>query len=231
MTSRVCLQKQQGSRLRCFRHQLLRKDDILPSDTTRITAVVSPGCVLFVFHVRYYIRKRPGKDDDDSSEYVMINFAEKLTFGFLDLLENEFDVYMFLQIKLLLDVPNRYQKRILSPFMQNDPCNANTAFMGMVVAIDLLDVAPDEIPTKLPCIQPLERFEIIEEDLNIVKECAICLDQPSLGDEVVSLSCAHTYHHLCIGLLLQKSKSCPLCPLCRRPFTIFTGSVLQDLVK
>ncbi|KAK8298396.1 hypothetical protein V6Z11_D05G251200 [Gossypium hirsutum] len=43
------------------------------------------------------------------------------------------------------------------------------------------------------------------------KECAICLNEFSEGDEVASMPCTHVFHDGCIVKWLKTSHLCPLC--------------------
>jgi len=43
------------------------------------------------------------------------------------------------------------------------------------------------------------------------KECAVCLDVPSLGQCVRRLRCMHVFHADCIDTWLKTSRTCPVC--------------------
>jgi hypothetical protein len=42
-------------------------------------------------------------------------------------------------------------------------------------------------------------------------ECLICMDDVYIGDEVVSLPCAHWFHETCAGAWLSEHNLCPIC--------------------
>ena len=42
-------------------------------------------------------------------------------------------------------------------------------------------------------------------------ECTICIDDVSLGDEVVVLPCKHWFHDECVVLWLKEHNTCPIC--------------------
>ncbi|KAK8298386.1 hypothetical protein V6Z12_D05G251400 [Gossypium hirsutum] len=59
---------------------------------------------------------------------------------------------------------------------------------------------------------PLKKRRRLREGLNSTnKECAICLDEFSEGDEVASMPCTHVFHDGCIIKWLKTSHLCPLC--------------------
>ena len=43
------------------------------------------------------------------------------------------------------------------------------------------------------------------------KECAVCQDHMNVHDNVLRLSCCHTFHTSCIMTWLEKNNSCPMC--------------------
>ncbi|MBA0746043.1 hypothetical protein Gogos_008591, partial [Gossypium gossypioides] len=59
---------------------------------------------------------------------------------------------------------------------------------------------------------PLKKRRRLREGLNSTnKECAICLDEFSEGDEVASMPCTHVFHDGCIIKWLKTNHLCPLC--------------------
>mmetsp|Transcript_44946 Transcript_44946/g.92963 ORF Transcript_44946/g.92963 Transcript_44946/m.92963 type:complete len:243 (+) Transcript_44946:63-791(+) len=48
-------------------------------------------------------------------------------------------------------------------------------------------------------------------------DCAICLGELKVGDEVIELPCGHVYHRECVGTWLTKCSKC--CPLCMQAVT------------
>nr|KJB59286.1 hypothetical protein B456_009G247300 [Gossypium raimondii] len=59
---------------------------------------------------------------------------------------------------------------------------------------------------------PLKKRRRLREGLNSAnKECAICLDEFSEGDEVASMPCTHVFHDGCIIKWLKTNHLCPLC--------------------
>jgi hypothetical protein len=43
------------------------------------------------------------------------------------------------------------------------------------------------------------------------EECALCLDEYSVGEEVLKLPCRHLFHEGCLGPWFTKSLTCPMC--------------------
>ncbi|KAK5832215.1 hypothetical protein PVK06_016015 [Gossypium arboreum] len=59
---------------------------------------------------------------------------------------------------------------------------------------------------------PLKKRRRLREGLNSTsKECAICLDEFSEGDEVASMPCTHVFHDGCIVNWLKNNHLYPLC--------------------
>ena len=55
-------------------------------------------------------------------------------------------------------------------------------------------------------------FNIIKlEELQIIKECTICIDDYKIGNIVRQLKCSHTFHQECIDKWLVNNNMCPNC--------------------
>ena len=49
------------------------------------------------------------------------------------------------------------------------------------------------------------------EELEIIKECTICIDNYKIGNIVRQLKCSHTFHQECIDKWLVHNNMCPNC--------------------
>jgi hypothetical protein len=49
------------------------------------------------------------------------------------------------------------------------------------------------------------------EELQIIKECTICIDNYKIGNNVRQLKCLHTFHQECIDKWLVHNNMCPNC--------------------
>ena len=49
------------------------------------------------------------------------------------------------------------------------------------------------------------------EELEIIKECTICIDDYKIGNIVRQLKCLHTFHQECIDKWLVNNNMCPNC--------------------
>ncbi|EPS70895.1 hypothetical protein M569_03868, partial [Genlisea aurea] len=60
---------------------------------------------------------------------------------------------------------------------------------------------------------PIELFNPSDEgnEPDIFKDCSICLESFSIGDELVRLHCGHGYHICCLYPWLQTCGDCPYC--------------------
>lgn len=65
------------------------------------------------------------------------------------------------------------------------------------------------------CCLAVEIFSSEEksDESSASRECSICLDSFSLGDELIRLPCDHRYHFSC---LYPWVRTCGDCPYCRR---------------
>ncbi|PPD70782.1 hypothetical protein GOBAR_DD32347 [Gossypium barbadense] len=60
-------------------------------------------------------------------------------------------------------------------------------------------------------LQPLKKRGRFLEGPSSSKECMICLDEFSDGNEIALMPCQHVYHDACIVKWLKASHLCPLC--------------------
>lgn len=51
----------------------------------------------------------------------------------------------------------------------------------------------------------------MEEEINIMPQCCICLDQYTDPCNVIYLKCGHEFHQMCIGEWLERTPHCPQC--------------------
>nr|XP_009801324.1 PREDICTED: RING finger protein 165-like [Nicotiana sylvestris]XP_016460079.1 PREDICTED: RING finger protein 165-like [Nicotiana tabacum] len=58
-------------------------------------------------------------------------------------------------------------------------------------------------------IKELGKVAVKEEDYT--EECPICLDKPSIGEEITYMPCSHFCHSHCLLMWFQKNSSCPFC--------------------
>jgi len=62
---------------------------------------------------------------------------------------------------------------------------------------------------------PLHRYEtpVVSEAEGgeASSECAICIDDFTVGDELRRLPCGHSFHRACVDKWLMIDKTCPLC--------------------
>ncbi|CAJ2502149.1 Uu.00g050020.m01.CDS01 [Anthostomella pinea] len=68
-------------------------------------------------------------------------------------------------------------------------------------------------PASEAAITKLPRKKLDEQMLGpeLKGECTICIDDMSVGDEVVVLPCNHWFHEECVTLWLKEHNSCPIC--------------------
>jgi len=70
--------------------------------------------------------------------------------------------------------------------------------------LDIINIEQLNKTTKL--------FNIIKlEELQMIKECTICIDDYKVGNIVRQLKCSHTFHQACIDKWLTTNKMCPNC--------------------
>ncbi len=70
-------------------------------------------------------------------------------------------------------------------------------------------------------IKMLDYLKKINTNINIIKkenlnDCAICLDDYKLDDNILILNCNHNFHEKCIENLIPNQNQDNLCPLCRK---------------
>lgn len=68
-------------------------------------------------------------------------------------------------------------------------------------------------PASAEAIAALPKKKLGEKELGAEGkgECSVCMDDVSLGDEVVSLPCGHWFHEVCAGMWLGEHNTCPIC--------------------
>lgn len=68
-------------------------------------------------------------------------------------------------------------------------------------------------PAKTSVIASLPIVTITADDLleEANKECAVCLDDQSLGKRACKLPCGHLFHKQCVASWLEKHCTCPVC--------------------
>ena len=77
-------------------------------------------------------------------------------------------------------------------------------------------------------INPIETFELNNEEINQFHKCVICLmEEP---ENVIKLKCQHMFHKDCINKWFQHSNRCPICRTNLRDFqdTILTNSTYSS---
>lgn len=71
--------------------------------------------------------------------------------------------------------------------------------------------APGPAPEE--AISSLKKKKLDEEMLGpeLKGECSVCMDDVTVGDEVIVLPCSHWFHEQCASLWLSEHNSCPIC--------------------
>ncbi|OIT03251.1 PREDICTED: uncharacterized RING finger protein P32A8.03c-like [Nicotiana attenuata] len=87
--------------------------------------------------------------------------------------------------------------------------NAGETMFPIVVSIVFYQARRKEEAAAL--IEELGKVVVKEEDYYDEEECPICLDKPSIGEEITYMPCSHFCHSHCLLKWLEKNASCPLC--------------------
>ncbi len=68
-------------------------------------------------------------------------------------------------------------------------------------------------PASPDAIAALPKKNLTEKELGPEGkgECSVCMDDVKIGDEVVSLPCAHWFHEQCASAWLSEHNTCPIC--------------------
>jgi len=71
-------------------------------------------------------------------------------------------------------------------------------------------------PTSKNAIEQLERIEVSDEDLLLLKrnnsiDCSVCKDDFVLKTALIKLPCNHYFHEDCLNPWLLQRNSCPTC--------------------
>ena len=95
---------------------------------------------------------------------------------------------------------------ILSSMVYSSLCVANYV-VDMTLhnnTLPVRDVVPQPTFISLP-------LPTVVSSVYVGNDCPICLDTFVEGDEVIVLSCGHTYHPTCIETWSRTGNVCPLC--------------------
>ncbi|KAI3326573.1 hypothetical protein HD806DRAFT_411073 [Xylariaceae sp. AK1471] len=84
------------------------------------------------------------------------------------------------------------------------------------IVANLIEVSPQSnapAPAIEAAIASLQKKKLDEEMLGpeLKGQCAICIEEVKVGDEVVVLLCKHWFHQECATLWLKQHNSCPVC--------------------
>jgi len=117
----------------------------------------------------------------------------------------------------------------------NDPRNKGRKRFGVLVNVRKVVTLPEDeirevrrrlMDASLQCYihEMLRRFKVASESAIgsvekavIVKRrdrrevCAICLEEPEVGDDVSRMGCSHEFHSSCIEKWLEIAHTCPTC--------------------
>ncbi|CAK8694570.1 unnamed protein product [Clavelina lepadiformis] len=66
-------------------------------------------------------------------------------------------------------------------------------------------------PASKQAIENLPTQEITQKDVDVKKECSVCMDPFKLSDTVKKLPCEHFFHIPCIDPWLELHNTCPIC--------------------
>lgn len=90
--------------------------------------------------------------------------------------------------------------------LDNDPSRA-----GMRQFLSQVFSSPNK-PKGLS-LSKIRRLGSFKSKDDRVDPCCICLEKINMGDEIVALVCAHTFHQRCIRKWLEVNGKCPLCKI------------------
>ena len=65
------------------------------------------------------------------------------------------------------------------------------------------------VDSKGICLE--QKHEKKEEDNTSKEQCAICVSEYLVNDEIVTLPCSHEFHWQCVKPWLLQHRSCPIC--------------------
>ncbi|XP_070057362.1 uncharacterized protein [Nicotiana tomentosiformis] len=92
--------------------------------------------------------------------------------------------------------------------LASDISNDGETMFPIVVSIVFYQARRKEEAEAL--IEELGKVVVKEEDY-YEEECPICLERPSIGEEITYMPCSHFCHSHCLLKWFEKNTSCPLC--------------------
>ncbi|CAH2079951.1 unnamed protein product [Thlaspi arvense] len=101
-----------------------------------------------------------------------------------------------------------------APQQRLNPHDFFTGASGLEQLIEQLtqDDRPGPPPASEPIIDALPTVKITPQHLtNDMSQCAVCMEEFTVGGEATELPCKHIYHNNCITPWLRLHNSCPIC--------------------